>query len=275
LGKNIIGECPWQSEKMKCPTCGFENPKSYGPCARCGRYLGSFSLTTKPVEATGGKAGTRDVSYAARARDQFSHEDIAKKMKMAYMHGARDQSMRVTESILKLLESLRKKDFSIQGLVNEAAEMIHDQFRLRWVAIGLKNPKDSLFRYDALIGLRPEAAQARRQQAFKLEDFTEDAKYKGRAISEYTKMYFEEDKPYTEGAEITFNRPVLLKSRRHAPEDALEADYLDVHIYGVNNELIGWIECSGTITGKLPDVATMKNLEVIGSIIGAAISRQR
>ena len=260
---------------MKCPTCGFENPKSYGPCARCGRYLGSFSLTTKPVEATGGKAGTRDVSYAARARDQFSHEDIAKKMKMAYMHGARDQSMRATEGILKLLESLRKKDLNIQVFVNEAAEMIHEQFRIRWVAIGLKNPRDDLFRYDALVGFRPEAAQARKQQTFKLEDFIEDAKYKGRTISEYSKMYFEEDKPYTEGAEITFNRPALLKSRRHSQDDSLEADYLDVHIYGADNQLIGWIECSGTITGKLPDVPTIKTLEVIGSIIGAAVALGR
>ena len=266
---------PLASETMKCPTCGFENPKSYGPCARCGRYLGAFSLSLKTPDASARKDGPRDVSFAGRAREQVSHEDIAKKIKMTYMHGARDQTMRAIEGVLKLLEQVRRKDLDLRGLENEAAQLIHDQFRFRWVAIGLKNPKDGLFRYDALVGFREDAAQARKGQTFTLADFVEDAKYKGRVISEYSKMYFEEDKPYTNGAEITFNRPALLKSRRHSPDDALEADYLDVHIYGSDNQLVGWIECSGTITGKLPDVPTIKTLEVIGSIIGAAVALGR
>jgi hypothetical protein len=217
---------------------------------------------------------SKEISYTSRPREaSSSHEDIAKKMKLYYLHGTREPNQRTLEIILKLMEGLRAKNPDIREIIEEAANYIHDQYRLRWVAIGTKSTRDSLFRYDALVGFRDEAMLARKRQTFKTEDFVQDVKYKGWPISEYSKMYFEEDKPYTEGAESTFNRPALLKSKRHSPDDALEADYLDVHIYGPDKELIGWIETSGTITGKLPDVQTIKILEIIGSIIGAALVR--
>ncbi len=264
---------------MKCPTCGFENAKSYGTCSRCGRFLGAYSIQTpKAAEAGGKTAGidfSKDIGFAGRSKEEFSHDDIASKMKLNYLHGTREANQRTLEVILKLLETSRRKDLDIRALLQESADIIHDQFRLRWVAIGLKNPRDGVFRYETLVGFREDALQARKKQTFAAEDFTGDTKYKGRVLSEYSKMYFEEDKPYTEGSEATFNRPALLKSRRHGPDDALEADYLDVHIYGADKELLGWIETSGTILGKLPDVTVIKTIEVIASIIGASIVRGR
>jgi hypothetical protein len=264
---------------MKCPTCGYENPKSYGPCARCGRFLSAFVVQTQGATGyTTTKPATsypKDISFAARKAEEISHEDIARRMKMNYQHGTREADQRTLEVILKILEVSRKKNLDTRELLNEAANYIHDQFRLRWVAIGLKDPRDGFFRYEVLVGFREEAAAARRRQKFVREDFTGDLKYKGRTISEYTRMYFEEDKPYEEGSELTFNRPALLKSRRHSPDDALEADYLDVHIYGHETDLIGWIETSGTIMGKLPDASTMKAIELIASIIGLTLVREK
>ncbi len=265
---------------MKCPTCGFENPKSYGPCQRCGKYLGAFSMQAPKQADTSARKPTfdfsKEISYTSRAREETStHEDIAKKMKLYYLHGTREPNQRTLEVILKLMEGLRAKNPDTREIIEEAANYIHDQYRLRWVAIGTKSAKDGIFRYESLVGFRDEAMLARKRQTFKAEDFLQDARYKGWPISDYSKMYFEEDKPYSDGAESTFNRPALLKSKRHSPEDALEADYLDVHIFGPDKELIGWIETSGTITGKLPDVQTIKTIEIIASIVGAALVRAR
>lgn len=264
---------------MKCPTCGFENAKAYGTCARCGRFLGAYSIQTPKTPEAGSKTPgidlSRDIGFAGRSKEEISHDEIASKMKLNYLHGTRDVNQRTLEVLLKLLETSRRKDLDIRALLQEAADVIHDQFRLRWVAIGLKNPRDGVFKYETLVGFREDALRARKKQTFTAEDFTGDGKYKGRVISEYSKMYFEEDKPYTEGSEATFNRPALLKSRRHGPDDALEADYLDVHIYGADKELLGWIETSGTILGKLPDVTVIKTIEVIASIIGASVVRGR
>lgn len=59
--------------------------------------------------------------------------------------------------------------------------------------------------------------------------------------------------------------------RRLSPSDSLEADYIDIWIQGVNGKLLGWIEISGTRTAKLPDVLTIRQIEIIASIIGAAL----
>lgn len=264
---------------MKCPTCGFENAKAYGTCTRCGRFLGAYSIQTPKTAEAGSRAPgidfSKDIGFAGRSKEEIAHDDIASKMKLNYLHGTRDANQRTLEVLLKLLETSRRKDLDIRALLQEAADVIHDQFRLRWVAIGLKNPRDGVFKYETLVGFREDALRARKKQTFVAEDFTGDAKYKGRVISEYSKMYFEEDKPYTEGSEATFNRPALLKSKRHGPDDALEADYLDVHIFGADKELLGWIETSGTILGKLPEVNVIKAIEVIASIIGASIVRGR
>lgn len=261
---------------MRCPTCGFENPKSYGPCQRCARFLGAFTISRPGEPATKQAAGaSKDISFAARAREEYSHEDIAKRMKIQYVHGSHDPVLRTLDGMVKLAASCRKKEVNIKALSEEAARAIHDQFRLRWVAIGAKNARDGMFRYEALVGFREEAATARRAQSFTLADFVEDTKYKGWQISDTSKMYFEEDKPYTDGAEVTFNRPILLKGKRRAPDEALEGDYLDVHIYGGDGELIGWIETSGTVAGKLPDMMTIKTMELIASMLGLAFMRAK
>ncbi len=263
---------------MKCPTCGFENPRSYGPCARCGRFLGAYTMQTPKSSYTATKPTTdfsKDISFASKKTEEVSHEDIARKMKMAYQHGTTEADQRRLEIFLKLLETSRRKALDTTQLLNEAANYIRDQYRLRWVGIGLKNQKDAQFRYVALVGFRDDAEAARKKQSFTAADFLDDSKYKGRVISDYSKMYFEEDKPYAEGSESTFNRPALLKSKRRSADDALEADYLDVHIYGSDKELIGWIETSGTIMGKMPDVTTIKTIEVIASLIGIALLRGR
>jgi hypothetical protein len=69
-----------------------------------------------------------------------------------------------------------------------------------------------------------------------------------------------------------FNRPGLLTATRSTDSDSLEGDYIDVKILGVNDDLLGWIEISGTRTMKLPDATTLRWVEAIGSIIAAAIT---
>ena len=66
-----------------------------------------------------------------------------------------------------------------------------------------------------------------------------------------------------------------MNSLRHSPEDCLEADYIDVHIFGGKDDLVGWIEASGTLTGKLPDVNAIRWMEMIASILGVALSHRQ
>lgn len=196
-------------------------------------------------------------------------------MQIGYAHGLINPLEHALDEILGLMELLRREQISAHQMLDKSAAIIRQLFRLRWVAIGLKNPTDGLYRYEILAGFREDAVIARRKQAFKIEDFTSNKTYKGWDVSPYTKMYFEEDKPYTTGSEVTFNRPILMSSSRRSPDDCLEADYLTVQILGNKGEILGWIETSGTIAGKLPDTATIKWIEMIAGVLGAALMKRR
>ena len=56
-------------------------------------------------------------------------------------------------------------------------------------------------------------------------------------------------------------------------EDTIEGDYLDICIYGEDDDLLGWIEISGLTNGKFPDVQTIKCVELLASVIGVVLLR--
>ena len=194
---------------------------------------------------------------------------------MEYAQWSADSTQKIMETIQDLLTVARSERLNTVELLDKAAKMVHQQFRLRWAAIGTKSEKDGLFRYNAFVGLREDAVNARQREAFKREDFDGTGKYRGRSISQQTMLFLEEDKPYTDGAETTFNRPALMNASRRSPQDCLEADYIDVHIFSGKNDLMGWIEASGTQTGKLPDISTIRWMEMVASILGLALVRAK
>lgn len=262
---------------MKCQFCGAENIRTHGPCRICGKPLGIAGSAFISRESVGTKPAsppTHDVSYASRT-GRLTTEEIARGMRMEYAQWSADSTQKIIEVVQDLLTLARADKLYHGDFLEKAVKMIHQHFRFRWVAIGTKSEKDGLFRYNAFAGLREDAVKARQREAFKQEDFSGSGRYRGWSISQQTMLFLEEDKPYTEGAETTFNRPALMNSSRRSPQDCLEADYIDVHIFSGKDDLLGWIEASGTLTGKLPEVSTIRWMEMIASILGVALLRSK
>jgi hypothetical protein len=262
---------------MKCQFCGAENIRTHGPCRICGKALGMVGPGFRPRDGIAPKPATpskHDVNYASRT-ERLTTEEIARGIRMEYAQWSMDSTQKIMESIQELLAAARSDRLDIAHLLDKAVKIVHQQFRLRWVAVGTRGEKDGLYRYNAFAGLREDAVKARQREAFKREDFDGTGTYRGWSISHQTMLFLEEDKPYTDGAETTFNRPALMHSSRHSSEDCLEADYLDIHIFGGKDDLLGWFEVSGTLTGKLPDVNTLRWMELIASMLGVALSRRQ
>ena len=199
---------------------------------------------------------------------------ISEKLKFEYSHGAVDPVHRSQEGIQSLLVHFRKPKIDIDGLLAEAANLISRQYGIADVAIGLRDPKDGLYRYKAMVGFRNHAIEAHKMIAYTKEQFYDGCEFKGSDISRYSRIYLEEDNVLTEGEMKAYNRPALLAKRRHNATESLEGDYIDVKILGRGEDLLGWIELSGTRAMKLPDITTVKWVEVIASIIAAALVNQ-
>ncbi|HIH00679.1 TPA: hypothetical protein HA259_01100 [Thermoplasmata archaeon] len=202
------------------------------------------------------------------------HDEVERKLRAAYLYGPKDPTRRMLDKLLSVIAQFRESDLKLTKLLQDVADTVNRQFWLKEVTIGLKD-SDGKYRYKIMCGLRPDAWKAHQELAYTLEEFTDPRYYKGRQLSKYTKLFLAEDKPFVDGEEDTFTRPILLKARRRSVEDCIEGDYLDTHIFSRTGELIGWLEISGTKDGKFPDPVTIRWIEVLALIIGTALQYER
>jgi len=199
-------------------------------------------------------------------------ETVKRKLRFDYLKAKNDPTLRSLDGFTSLLQHFQKPHIVIHEMAQDAATYIQKQFRLRWVIVGLRG-NDGMYRYDVMSGLRDEAWARQRTKVYTHADFipTSD-RYNYGDISKISRVYLEEQNPLYKEDEQTVNRPALLRSKRDSDETCLEADYIDTLILGSKDELLGWIDYSGTIAGEFPDPSTVRNVEVISAIVGAAIA---
>jgi len=221
--------------------------------------------------APGGERPGRPAAPGPPGDTTVDHRYIPGKIKLDYMHGVKDVNQKRLDAIQSLLAHFRAPQLNIDALLQEAASHIARQAMIDGVSIGLKDPKDGLYRYRAMVGFRDDAVEAQKRIAYRKEEFGNGTEYFGTDISRQSRLYLAEDNAPKDAELRAFNRPALLSMKRRSATDSLEGDYLDVKIWGPFDELLGWIEVSGTRTMQLPDVASIRWIETVASVIGAAV----
>lgn len=254
----------------KCPNCGSENPDSFRLCVSCGQELIESDLssdTEYPME--------QESSSELKKDSESMTKEVLHRMKHDYLHAPRDSNEKIVESMSSVLSHYQEPGGTLRNALEETAKVINRIMRIREASIGMKNPIDGLFRHEVYVGFRKDVEALHKNISYTYNDFFDPEKYRGTSISDFTLIYLAEEQPHTREVDLTFNRPVLLgKERRRSPDESLEGDYFEIHIYGRNKELIGWIEISGTKSGKIPDINTIKWIEFIASILGVIIEKE-
>ena len=199
-------------------------------------------------------------------------DEVERKLRLGYLHGQKDQTTKVLDKLRPILARLQEQNLELMDFLQDVADTANSQFWLKEVTIGLRDP-DGKYRYKVMCGLRPDAWAAHTHLAYTREEFSDPKYYKGRQMSKHTKIFLAEDKPFTDDELDTFTRPILLKATRTNVDECIEGDYFDTHIFGENEQLMGWIEISGTKEGKFPDPTTVRWIELLALIIGIAITR--
>ncbi len=244
----------------KCPYCGANNREGIRTCWSCEKALPDPQ--------------TRDAASRARSADvaEVNYRTIPSKMKLDYQHGVTDPTQRCLDSLQSLLFHAVQPEMKLDDLLQESVNAIHRLLGIDSVTVGLRDSRDGFYRYKAMAGFREDAIDGLKEIAYKKEQFFENPQFLGTDISKLSRLYLTEDNISTnEEEQKTFNRPALLVMKRRTASDSLEGDYIDTKILGPSGELLGWIECSGTRTMKLPDAAAIRWIEVIASVIAIAL----
>ena len=224
-----------------------------------------MSVTIKPTRPNA--IGAKD------AEKGVDHKEVARKLKQDYVYGSKDPSIRALDSVNTLVKHLMRDNPNLDEMLEQASKVIFTQFNIKEVSIGLKTPTDGLFRYVKMHGMRSDVWEAHKKLAYTAEQLLDPRKYKHTVISPNTRLYLAEDNPYGVDEAYTFSEHLMSVSKRKALDDSIEGDYVDVFIYGPNNDILGWIETGGTWDNKIPDARTLRCLEIVASVLGIAISR--
>jgi len=208
------------------------------------------------------------------AAKEFDHAEAARRIKQEYTHGRKEPGARGLDCLHGLIKDLMHVEPNLNEFLKNAAKAIYTQFNIKDVSICLRG-QDGLFRYATMHGMRDEVWAAHKNIVYSLDQVLDPNLYKGTEISRFTKLFLAEDNPYGESEERTCSGHLMTTSKRRTPEESIEGDYLDVFIFGPNDEVLGWIETSGTWDGRLPDARTIRGLEVLSSLIALAIVRSQ
>jgi hypothetical protein len=201
-------------------------------------------------------------------------EIIKKRMWLAYQYACNNPANERTDCVYALITKLADPDIDMHMFLQEAADTINTKLAIKETTIGLRSPSDGMYRYEVMSGLTDSEWDAHKHLSYKDEDFHSQDVYKSMQISRYTRILLAEDNPYANGEETTYERDLMLQSKRKSLDDTIEGDYLDICIFGKGDDLLGWIEISGMRNGRFPDTETIKCLELLASVIGVALARR-
>lgn len=198
--------------------------------------------------------------------------ELSRELRETYSSMPRDDAERIMDGIQTLATNSCSRTVTSRVLLEDAAKLIYRLFDFREIAIGLKNRKDGLFRYEVILGYRKDSEVAYKQLVYSVEEMADPKKYPvGVYISRFGEYSMVETQPYKNGEQETYNRPLMLQKKRAAPDDFIEGDYIQIYFYGARDEYLGWIEMSGPKSGKIPPRSTIKWIELIAQIVGTVI----
>lgn len=200
-------------------------------------------------------------------------DEVERKLKMGYVYDGRDRTRKLLDDVHSLISHLDDKGLELKDILQEAADIICESLWVRDVTIGLRSASDGMYRYEVMAGLRDGTWKAHAGIEYTDEQLNDPEIFKGRRISEHTKVFLGEDEPYL-GEEDMFDRPILLKTHRRSMDECMEGDSLETDIIDQKGNLIGWIEVSATKDGKFPDAKAIRWIELIASLLSICIERR-
>jgi hypothetical protein len=204
--------------------------------------------------------------------NQDNHDQAKWKLKFEYTEASNSAFHKGLDAVFATCALANNPATNLGGFLQGTTDLIARTFKLRFVTIGLRG-NDGLYRYLYHQGAANEAWTFLKAKSYVESDFFTSQNWNGDLIGKLTKIYFVEDDPWIE--KDSFNRPAIVGIKRRSPEEWVEGDYIDTHIRGANGALLGWIEILGVMDGKIPDVHTLKFLEIISGITGRRVESKR
>jgi hypothetical protein len=190
-----------------------------------------------------------------------------------YSSGLETLEEQFLDGIRNLIVGVIESGPTLESILQEASNRIQIFFQFKKVAFSIRC-RDGSYRYLAVIGFKDAATK--RKIIYPPQKISKDIIPYGSGsirICKNAHFHLSEKIPHDQGRENIENRSNLLGMVRQHPDDMVEGNLITITLEGKNKEIIGWIEVSGTVSGKLPGRETILKLEFLGSCLTPIINR--
>ena len=191
-------------------------------------------------------------------------------LKSRYRQLPRDDNEKILDAVLRFWLQVQDGKLSENSLLQEVAGVIHRSLMFQEIAIAVRDPKDDLYRYRAIMGFTKDVVDVMQTQVFSEAEVRAFDRLPGVRVSKLIEFTISEA-PQKAGEEAQFNRPMLAAVPRKTDDEFTFGDYMNIFIHGMDDELLGYIEVSGPRDGKMPTGNRMKGLELLASMTGIAL----
>jgi len=202
-------------------------------------------------------------------------QEIESGMRKRYGETNLDGDLSFIASLQKFIFGLVNRPANEQETLHEAARFIFHSFGFKEITISLRSQTDGKYHYETFLGMTREAEKSYRSLAYDHDVVFDDNTYPGVKLSKFTELMLAELKPYDQGEETTFNRPMMNKAQRKSADEMIDFDYYAVYLYGPGEQIFGWLELSSTRDGKFPSMKTIRQLELFSMVLSLILGQWR
>lgn len=198
--------------------------------------------------------------------------EYRKHLENLYSVVPKDEQERIIDNIVTILEVTQDRKQTLKSVFELVAKIVSRVFGFREVAIGLKDRAADIWKYEVLYGFQAETEAKIMRVRYSRADMVSPETYPNVKTGRTSELNPVEGMPVTETD--AYNRPFRWGQPRRSMDEFHAGDFLDFWMYDSRKEIIGWIEVSSPLTGKLPPRTDVRWIEMI-AMICANFVRQR
>ena len=203
-----------------------------------------------------------------------SAEDSARRIDAILKNNLRqipkDDNEKILNSLWKFIGDAINNDYTQKQICDEAVKLINRTLPFNETSLALRVPNTKTYKYEALLGFRPEVEKELRSRIYTEEEATNSDREPHIRLDNFLDFELAEGtlKADYQSEQREYNRPTRLLEERKALDEMKDGDYLVLFFRGARGELLGYVELESPRNRKLPQGNVLKWLEIYGMVFG-------
>ncbi len=194
--------------------------------------------------------------------DPISRE-FRKYIETTYSLVPKDELERIIENLVSIMEIGQEARQPLKVTLEQVAKAVSRLFGFSEVAIGLKDRKGDIWKYEVLYGFAKETEATVSKVRYNRADMFSPETFPNVKTGRLSELNPVEGMPLIETDK--YGRPFKWGLPRRSMDEFHAGDFLDFWMFDNKKEIIGWIEVSAPRSGKQPPRIDVRWIELFAS----------